>query len=291
MPGTETHPGACLCGSTAREVLFAYTAPPAGEPAYAFSRAGGYVRRVERCPVCGHCIAVHALDTTRLYEGDYDTAIYGPRGLRAGYDRILALDPNRSDNAGRVRRILSFFEERLSIEGGSSLPERSVLDVGSGLCVFLHRMKEAGWRCAAVDPDARAVRHAAEVVGVEAAHGDYATLDLTDRFRLVTFNKVLEHVADPVAVLKRAHRNLGTDGIAYVEVPDAEAAAEAGADREEFFVDHLHVFSAASLALLARHAGFRVEELQRIHEPSGKFTLYAFLAPSSSDSSPSSRRS
>lgn len=278
MPAADRVSAPCLCGGRSREVLFTYEAPPAGEPRYAFSSAGVYHRRIDRCPACGHCVAVHDLDTTRLYEGDYDDAIYGPRGIQGGYERILALDPSRSDNAARVRRMISFFADRIPVDR-----PRTVLDVGSGLCVFLHRMKEAGWSCTAIDPDPRAARHAADVVGVTAHCGDFATAEVPGRFDLVTFNKVLEHVPDPVDVLARAHRNLPLGGVVHVEVPDAEAAAEAGAGREEWFVDHLHVFSAASLALLLQRAGFRVLDLRRLHEPSGKFTLYAFgesVAPS-----------
>jgi hypothetical protein len=78
-------------------------------------------------------------------------------------------------------------------------------------------------------------------------------------------------------MLRRARGCLAPGGFVYVEVPDGEAAADAGADREEFFVDHWHVFSPASLALLARQAGFRTIALERLREPSGKFTLRAFL--------------
>ena len=57
-------------------------------------------------------------------------------------------------------------------------------------------------------------------------------------------------------MLARARDFVAHGGVVYVEVPDGEAAAEEGAAREEFFVEHLHVFSAASLALLADRAGF-----------------------------------
>ena len=49
--------------------------------------------------------------------------------------------------------------------------------------------------------------------------------------------------------------------------------------REEFFIDHVHVFSTPPVVLLAERAGFRVAEVQRLREPSTKFTLRAFLRP------------
>jgi hypothetical protein len=63
----------------------------------------------------------------------------------------------------------------------------------------------------------------------------------------------------------------------YVELPDGEAAAADGAEREEFFIEHSHVFSMSSLCLLARQAGFSADCIERVHEPSTKYTLRAFL--------------
>jgi hypothetical protein len=83
-----------------------------------------------------------------------------------------------------------------------------------------------------------------------------------------------------VAMLARSLDNVAEKGFVYVEVPDGPAAAAAGPEREEFFIEHLHAFSPASLALLADRAGFSLLRVERLHEPSTKFTLAAFLAPS-----------
>ena len=265
-------PARCLCGSGRLAVAFTYTAPPPGEVRFQCTGGDGYRRAMLRCEGCGHYVARHDMDTSALYGGDYVTSNYGDDGLRRAYERIVALPPSHSDNAGRVARVLAFAGEHLA---GVQPP--SLLDVGSGLGVFVHRMAAAGWRCTALDPDPRAARHARETVGVAAVCADFATAGDLGRFDAVTFNKVLEHVPDPVSMLRRAAGHVAPGGFVYVEVPDGERAALAGPEREEFFVDHWHVFSAASLALLAQHAGFRTLALERLREPSGKFTLRAFL--------------
>ena len=57
--------------------------------------------------------------------------------------------------------------------------------------------------------------------------------------------------------------------------PDVAAAAE-GPGREEFFIEHHHVFSPASLVLMAEKAGLSLTRLERLREPSSKFTLAMF---------------
>jgi SAM-dependent methyltransferase len=248
-----------------------------GEVKFSFSSSGRYYRELLRCTRCGHFVSRHRMSGSVLYDGDYVNATYGDDGgLRRNFDRINALDPAKSDNLGRVRRVLEFASSQRAASSESTKPP-SVLDVGSGLCVFLHRMKAAGWECTALDPDQRAVKHAKEVVGVSAVCADFMQAEGLGTFDLIAFNKVLEHVADPVTMLARSREYLAPGGFVYVELPDGEMAACDGKGREEFFIDHLHVFSAASLAILASHAGFTVRQLERLQEPSTKYTLRAFL--------------
>ena len=70
---------------------------------------------------------------------------------------------------------------------------------------------------------------------------------------------------------------MNSDGFVYVEVPYGELAAKEGANREEFFIDHCHIFSAVSVALLAERAGFTLITVERVREASTKYTLRAFL--------------
>lgn len=278
MTPRVTAPVSCLCGSSSLTVAHTYEAPPAGETHFRRGRATPYWRQYWRCELCGHFIAVHNMDIQDLYTGDYVSSTYGEDGMQRAFERIIALDPARSDNRGRVQRILAFAEEHFP---ATRFAARSpaILDVGSGLCVFLYQMKIAGWQCTALDPDRRAARHAQERVGVVAMCGDFMEQQEVGCFDVVTFNKVLEHVIDPVAMLAKSVQHLHQGGFVYVELPDGEAAIMEGPEREEFFVDHWHVFSATSLTVLARRAGLWLQRLERLREPSGKYTLQAFLVP------------
>lgn len=270
-PSAIAPPLHCMCGTDRFQTEHTYFAPPAGEVRFASAPADSYRREIYRCTVCSHYISVFDLKGD-FYAGEYVDATYGDEaGVRRTFDRIMALPPERSDNVGRVARIDAYAAAHLPAD------RRAVLDVGSGLCVFLARMKSSGWQGTALDPDERAARHAQDYVGVTGRQGSLPDPTLGE-FDVITFNKVLEHVEDPIALLAHAKRHVRAGGFVYVELPDGEEAArDAGFGREEFFVEHFHVFSLTSIALLATRAGFTAQVVERLREPSGKYTLRAFL--------------
>ncbi|NJL54855.1 class I SAM-dependent methyltransferase [bacterium] len=264
----------CPCEGRYLERAFQYDAPPTGETAFDL---GGqvYNRAYNRCNLCDHWFGHHTLNLSSLYTKDYVNATYGgTAGMAERLHKILALPPEKSDNAGRVSRIQDFVKDRFT----SNCYQRTLLDVGAGIGVFPAAMKALGWQVTAIEPDPRTARHLQENVGVQALSVDLLTLfpEQIGLFDLVTFNKVLEHVEDPVALLGHARYLLKPKGYCYVELPDVSAAME-GFSREEFFVEHHHVFSATSIALLAELAGFQLVTLERLQEPSSKFTLRGFL--------------
>lgn len=279
---SELRPTSCpISGGTEAELAFVYEAPPPGEVGFARAEGERYYREVWQFRGSKHFVGRHAMRVATRYDSEYVDASYGGgAGMIAAFERIVSLPPERSDNAGRIARVRAF-------AGAHFAEQRPIrlLDVGAGLGVFPHVVKQAGWSCTAIDPDPRAVEHMRSRVGVEAVCGDFMEVDELGRFDVITFNKVLEHVADPVAMLRRAHEFLAPGGFVYVEVPDGEMAASEGPNREEFFIEHLHVFSFESLVMLANRADFIPVVVERLHEPSTKYTLRAFLcAPQPSPS-------
>jgi 2-polyprenyl-3-methyl-5-hydroxy-6-metoxy-1,4-benzoquinol methylase len=261
-----------MCGDDSMTVHFTYSEPPPLETRFPLAKGERYWREVHRCGHCGHYIESFAPDQGSLYAGEYVSTLYRDRdGIRRAFDRINALPQEQSDNIGRVRYVDSYCRGRWD---GRQTPR--LLDVGAGLGVFPYRMKQAGWDCVALDMDERLAAHHREVAGVQAFVGDVRNVDGIGSFDLVTFNKVLEHVDEPIEMLTSIGRLLGPDGLVYVELPDGEAAEAEGKEREEFLLGHKHVFSRASYALLIANAGFELLTCERLREPSTKFTLRGF---------------
>ncbi len=263
----------CPCEGSFLCRTFTYEEPPLGETR--FDLAGQvYQRSYECCSLCLHWFGRHNLDLSGMYGGDYASATYGDR-MGIVFDRIIGLPPENSDNTGRRNRLLEFARHRMGTSAKVTL-----LDVGSGLGVFPYVMRVAGWSCTALDPDPLACEHIAAKAGVGTIAADFLDVDpLTlGSFDVVTLNKVIEHVEEPCEMLRKAALLMSPRGFVYVEVPDGEMAAVEGPGREEFFIEHHHVFSAASLGLALERSGLRPISIERLREPSGKHTLVSFAA-------------
>ena len=156
-----------------------------------------------------------------------------------------------------------------------------LLDVGAGIGVFPAVMKACrlghrgdGTDCVRQIICANRRRHA--------PYGDHCIAQGRDR---AVRHRDLQQSARARRGSRRDARRCGAElltarGHVYVEVPDV-AAAQDGPRREEFFIEHLHVFSPISLGVTIERAGFRLIELERLREPSGKFSIFAFAELSS----------
>ena len=286
----------CFCGGAAWQPAFSLSAPPDGETRFDLP-VDAYHREFCQCPRCGHLHGRHRIDLGFLYDGAYVDATYGDYdGIARTFDRIVGLPPDRSDNAGRVARIEAFAGQGVfagcgalagcgTLAGRSGLerdgPRPRLLDIGAGLGVFPHAMASRGWEVSAIDPDPRAARHMRERLGLTVIESDIFDIraESIGPFDAVTLNKVLEHVVEPVDLLRRAAGFLNENGFVYFEVPDGPGALREGVHREEFFIEHHHAFSEESARHLARTAGLVPVESQALVEPSGKYTITVFARP------------
>lgn len=266
-----------LCMQLTAESVHSYNKKPEGETEFQIEGGSKYHREIFLCSTCGHYRSCHNMNIESIYESNYVDSTYGGvDGIRSNYERVMGLDPKDSDNSGRVNRVIEFAQNHFS-DSTSSL---RILDIGSGLGVFLGKIIQfTDWQCTALETDPRFALHMSENLGIETITSDYLNLNWDREFDIITLNKVLEHVENPSEMLKKCRSNLAPNGFIYIELPDGESAAsdEEGFQREEFFIEHYHIFSMASMALLNLKTGLQSLSLERIREPSTKYTLRSFL--------------
>ncbi|WP_353427851.1 class I SAM-dependent methyltransferase [Polynucleobacter sp. MWH-UH19D] len=264
-----------MCSQEGIQKKFSYDAPQDVEKNFPIANQGSYWREMYCCKNCGHFLESFDGNQNKLYSEEYVSSTYQDLiGIKKAFDRINNLSPSESDNIGRVKYIDEFCKEYWKSNASTSI---NLLDVGAGLGVFPFQMKKIGWECTAIDMDDRLVEHHRGVVGIKSFCGDLRQNSSLGLYNLITFNKVLEHIDNPVEVLAYAGQLLSDNGLIYVELPDGEAAANEGKNREEFFIGHIHVFSFSSFALLVQKSGYQLICCERIREPSTKYTLRGFM--------------
>lgn len=264
-----------MCSIANLEKRFSYDAPHDVEKNFPLANQGSYWREMYCCNNCGHFLEWFDSTQDDLYSEEYVSSTYQDlAGIKKAFERINNLSPSDSDNVGRVRYVNEFCRNYWKRNVLSSL---RLLDVGAGLGVFPHQMKKNGWECTAIDMDKRLVEHHTKVIGIKSYCGDLKEHSSLGIYNLITFNKVLEHIYNPIETLAYAGKLLSNNGLIYVELPDGETAANEGKNREEFLIGHVHVFSFSSFALLVQKSGFQLICCERIREPSTKYTLRGFI--------------
>jgi len=199
-------PGVCpLCGSTA-------ATPGIGGTDRLFATT---TRRFElvRCRGCGllrQSPMPAADEIASFYPENYWFAADGTTAgrLEEAYRRMVLRDHVRF-----VRAALKKVD-----------PRAPVLDVGCGGGLFLRVIAEDGRRVVGLDRSATAARVALRAQGVPAVCSMLDAAPFADAsFGAVTMFHVLEHLADPAACIRAAHRLLKPGGRLVVQVPNIDS--------------------------------------------------------------------
>lgn len=144
-----------------------------------------------------------------------------------------------------------------------------VLDIGCGNGAWLRLAQDAGWQAAGVEPDPVA-RGEAEKTGLEVRHLVDDWLDQPGSFDVVTMSHVIEHVHDPLALLRVTHSLLRPGGQIFVDTPNIDAVGHKlyGPDWRGLEPPrHLVLFNRASLSDALERTGFRKVRFPRRYYP------------------------
>lgn len=269
LSNTTKNSDRCICEDDNLKLIYHYTSAPPGEMPLEIKKED-YNRSLQKCQTCGHFLLAHNYNLENIYSGQYVETTYQNK-LLENFKKITQLPQEKSDNYARVENIIYFCQKYFQDK------KLSVLDVGSGLCVFLYLLsKKTNWALLALDPDPTQAQHAEKTCQIKSICCDFNMFQSNQKFDLITFNKVLEHVKNPIQFLSLSHNHLSQNGLIYIELPDGTMALKDSPLREEFSIEHYHAFSIQSIAILIEKSGFLPLSIERVREPSGKYTLRVF---------------
>lgn len=105
------------------------------------------------------------------------------------------------------------------IQQAIPLPGR-LLDIGCGYGFFLEEMARLGWQVEGIEISATGIRYAREKLGLNVSDGPLPRPDWQDNcYDVITLFYVIEHLQNPMDVLREAHRLLRTGGLLLLRWP------------------------------------------------------------------------
>ena len=189
---------------------------------------------------------------------------------RATYECVLARKGYRiARPKGVLPRILSYIPSvaraaALDVMDLSPSQVGTLLDVGCGNGDFIARMQSFGWSVCGVDPDPAAVGRVRSQ-GLQVYSGMIADVPDANRYDVITISHVIEHVADPVALLRECRRRLRPNGTLIITTPNIKSIGHwwfKGYWRGLELPRHLILFSSASLTECVSQSGLAVQSIR-----------------------------
>lgn len=220
----------------------------------AITSLAGIIRletKVFACRQCGHIQTEPAIDTDSYYENDYHLHVF------EGDDDVVVVGSNKQ--IPRSQYQIGILNRKFDFTA-----KANVLEYGAGKGNMLKQLSSQA------NPDDLYAYEVAEkhldswagIIPVENMSCRSMPDSWSNKFNLVYSSFVLEHCADPVAVLREFYAALREDGIAIIVVPDP-----CFNNIDLLAVDHLNHFSQSSICKAADMAGFAVAEIDSQCQP------------------------
>lgn len=206
----------------------------------------GEVWDLSECLDCGHLFANPVPDREFLL------SVYA-RVEDAAYDEESI---GRSYNFLRLLKTLEYLA-----------PAKGALfDAGAATGLFLRLARERGWSVSGVEAGAWFVRFAKRKYGLDLIPGALEDIpSWLGPFRAVTMIDLIEHTPVPRAAVAKAYDILAPGGVLCVVTPDIRSLTARLAGKRWWHLrpGHIAYFSAKSLEMLLRDAGFKTARRKR----------------------------
>lgn len=221
----------CLCHNRSFEKLY-------DAPGFRTERTF----EINRCTQCGLVSAlVTPGDIAGAYEADYyETAYPGYLSDKPFHDR---------NNDAIVRDMERHFKPG------------KIAEVGSAFGFFLQRAQARGWQATGFECSAYASRSARDDYGIDVRDEDFMTANLPRDYTMFAMLDTIEHLIDPLAILKKGASILKQGGGAYVCTGDMNSLfAKICGKKWRMMVPPLHTFyfTPDTLGAMMEKAGFKV---------------------------------
>jgi len=192
--------------------------------------------RLSRCRNCGHIF-------NSAYDQGHEDTLYGEQPLTN-----VVVDPAMTTR----------FDELLNWLGDSRINGRQVIEIGGGGGYMARRLSQYVSTVTLFEPSRTLQPDMVPEANITLING-YWPKDVSPQSAdLIVCRQVLEHVADPVNMMRSIRGALSDNGAAYLEVPDGEYVLDHGAF-PDIHVQHVQYFSRQAFIAAAASVGLKAE--------------------------------
>ncbi len=205
----------------------------------------GSTAAIYKCSCCGLLQCLNDTSVLHYYEGLEDHE----------YEK------GRSERVLQAEKLVAQLLSSLHRENGKGL---TLLDVGAGSGILVEVANRLGFSAIGIEPSAWLAKTARDN-GLQVYEGVLPHPEITEKFSAATFIDVIEHVNDPLGVLKSIHAQLQPGGILLVVTPDVSSfcARVLGFKWWHYRIAHISYYNKRTLEISLNRAGFRVEKFTR----------------------------
>ena len=166
---------------------------------------------------------------------------------------------SKTNMEDKKRRIESFKGE---------ITNKNVLDFGCGTGDFLKHAREYASSISAVEVDAGLRDRLSSIKGLT-LFSSLGEINKKQKFDVIFLFHVLEHIAEPISLLKTLGNHLSEDGKIIIEVPNADDALLSLYNCDEYknfyyWKCHLFYYTSASLQKVCEKSGFSLDYIKQI---------------------------
>lgn len=206
----------------------------------------GHTGRIDLCETCGFKQVADIENVLKFYESLEDSAY----------------DQNREQRGLQARKILEAVRK--------FKPSGRLLDVGAASGILLEQAKAMGFDGEGVEPS-RSLAKRAQDAGLKVHLGIFPHEAIKGPYDVVTLVDVIEHVPNPIGLLRDIAAHLKPDGVGVVTTPDVGSLMAKFLGRRwwHFRVAHIGYFDGATLKRALGEAGLEVLE---VSSPAWYFT-------------------
>jgi len=168
---------------------------------------------------------------------------------------------------GNYKEFIKIFDQMLNLIEKYKNPG-NILDIGCGVGLFLYLAKKRGWEASGIEISKFASNFAKNKLKLNVINSDNLDIFQDKFFDVIVVNHVLEHIKNPLVILKQIKKKLKINGILFIGVPNIEGLFPR-VQKEDWPslqpLAHIYQFTPKTLKLLLQKIGFEPIRIMSIN--------------------------